>query len=62
MEGIKDHQKVLVVVKGGVVQSLYVSHNQIKVDVINFDNENFENSSVENEELEKLSKGLVPIL
>ena len=42
MKDIKYSQKVLVVVKGGVVQSVYVSNEMINVDVIDFDNETYE--------------------
>ncbi len=62
MEGNKDRQKVLVIVKGGVVQSIYVSHHPIEVEVLDFDNEDFDNSWAEDIELERLSNGLFPIL
>jgi len=62
MEDNKYHQKVLVVVKGGLVQSLYVSNEQIEVDVLDFDNEEFESGEIEDKELLERSKGLKPIL
>ncbi len=62
MKGIKYSQKVLVVVKGGVVQSLYGSDSTIEVDVIDFDNGTFEYELDEEYELRKRSKGLLPIL
>lgn len=62
MEDIKYFQKVLVVVKGGVVQSLYVSDEMIEVDVIDFDNETYGDDLAEEDELIKRSKGLIPIL
>ena len=62
MKDIKYSQKVLVVVKGGVVQSLYVSDCMIRVDVLDFDNETFENELADEDELIKRSKRLIPIL
>ena len=62
MKHIKYSQKVLVVVKGGIVQSLYVSNEMIEVDVIDFDNENYEDNLAEEDELIKRSKGLIAIL
>jgi hypothetical protein len=62
MEDNKYHEKVLVVVKGGLVQSLYVSDKQIEVEVLDFDNEDFQSFEGEEEELSKRSKGLVAIL
>ncbi len=62
MKDIKYSQKVLVVVKGGVVQSLYTSNEMIEVDVIDFDNETYEDDLAEEDELIKRSKGLIAIL
>jgi hypothetical protein len=62
MEDNKYNQKVLVVVKGGLVQSLYVSDKQIEVEVLDFDNEDFQSSEGEEEELSTRSKGLIEIL
>jgi len=62
MEDIKYSQKVLVVVKGGVVQSIYVSNSMIEVDIIDFDNETYEDPIIEEDELRKRSKGLLSIL
>lgn len=62
MKDIKYSQKVLVVVKGGVVQSLYVSNETIEVDVMDFDNETFDNELAEEDELRKRSKGLLAAL
>lgn len=62
MKDINYSQKVVVVVKGGVVQSLYVSDNSIEVDVIDFDNEIFDSASMEEDELNKRSKGLFAVL
>jgi len=62
MEDNKYHEKVLVVVKGGLVQSLYVSDKQIEVEVLDFDNEDFQSFEGEEEELSKRSKDLIAIL
>ena len=61
MEDNKYQEKVLVVVKGGLVQSLYVSNKRIEVDVLDLDNEEFDSGKGEEEILER-SKGLTPIL
>jgi hypothetical protein len=58
MEDNKYHEKVLVVVKGGLVQSLYVSDKQIEIDVLDFDNEELPSHEAEEEELSKRSKGI----
>ena len=62
MEDNKYHEKVLVVVGGGLIQSLYVSDKQIEVEVLDFDTEDFQSFEGEEEELSKRSKGLVAIL
>ncbi len=62
MEDNKYSEKVLVVVKGGLVQSPYVSDKQIEVEVLDFDNEDFLSFEGEEEELSKRNKGLIPIL
>lgn len=62
MEDIKYSQRVLIVVKGGVVQSLYVSNRLIEVDIIDFDNEIYDDDLSEEEELKKRSIGLLPVL
>jgi hypothetical protein len=62
MEDNKYHEKVLVVVKGGLVQRLYVSDKQIEVEVLDFDNEDFQSFEGEEKELSKRSKGLLAIL
>ena len=62
MEDNKYNQKVLVVVKGGLVQSLYVSDKQIEVEVLDFDNEDFQSFEGEEVELSNRSKGLMAIL
>jgi len=41
---------------------LYVSNEQIEVDVLDFDNEEFESGEIEDKELLERSKGLKPIL
>lgn len=55
-------QKVLVVVKGGIVQSIYASNTMIEVDIFDLDNEAYENRLSEEEELIKRSKGLLPLI
>ena len=62
MEDNKYNQKVLVVVKGGLVQSLYVSDKHIEVDVLDFDNEDFQTFEGEEVELLIRSNGLMAIL
>ncbi len=62
MEDNKSHEKVLVVVRGGVVQSIYASNENVTFDVLDFDNEDFKNQLDEELELQKRSDGLINIL
>ena len=55
-------QKVLVVVKGGLVQSLYATDREIEIEILDFDNEDFESREEEEKELIKRSEGLLAIL
>ena len=62
MEDNNSKGKVLVVVKGGVVQSLYVSNKNIEVEVLDFDNLCFENQVDEEKELEERCDGLLTLI
>jgi len=53
--------KVLIIVSGGVVQSIYSSDYQMQFDILDFDNEDLRNSTEEEKLLESRSEGLVPI-
>jgi hypothetical protein len=53
--------KVLIIVSGGVVQSIYSSNPQLQFDILDFDNEELENGYEEEKILESRSEGLVPI-
>ena len=55
-------EKMLIIVKGGVVQSVYASNQSFKIDILDFDNEGFHDHFAEEKELEKRSKGLFPLL
>lgn len=46
----KNDFKVLIIVKGGVVQSIYSSNPEVKFDILDFDNEELENN-IEEENL-----------
>ena len=62
MKDNKSKEKVLIIVKGGVVQSLYGSSDSIEVDILDFDNEAFENQVVEEKELEMRCNGLIALV
>lgn len=53
--------KVLIIVSGGVVQSIYSSDSQMQFDILDFDNEDLENNEEEEKILESRSEGLVAI-
>jgi len=55
-------QKVLVVVSGGVVQSIFSSDENIKVDILDFDNEEFETDKLADREFQLRKQDLVEIL
>lgn len=62
MKDSKSKEKVLVVIKGGVVQSIYLSNDNIEVDVLDYDNDCSRNSLDDETELEKRCYGLIAIL
>jgi hypothetical protein len=62
MKDSKYQEKVLVVIKGGVVQSLYVSNEKIQVEILDLDNEVFKNSKVEETTIQKKGKNLIALL
>lgn len=62
MKDNKSKEKVLVIVKGGVVQSLYTSNDSIEVDILDFDNEDFGNQVDEEKELAMRCNGLVALV
>jgi len=53
--------KILIVVKGGIVQSIYSTDERIQFDILDFDNEELDNDE-EKEVLNLRSKDLFPIL
>jgi hypothetical protein len=53
--------KILIIVKGGVVQSVYSSNQSVIIDILDFDNEELSNHDAEEKELAKRRKGLVPL-
>jgi hypothetical protein len=53
--------KILIVVKGGVIQSIYSSEKEIHFDILDLDNEEVENKEEEKKLFESRSKGLTPI-
>lgn len=53
--------KILIVVSGGVVQSVFSSDQNLIVDLLDFDNEEFETHEVAEKEFEKRKKNLEEI-
>lgn len=62
MENKIDQEKVLIVVRGGVVQSIYVSNTSIHVEVLDFDNEDQPDNKSQEEELQTKARGLTAIV
>ena len=54
--------KVLIVVSGGVIQSVFSSNQNLTVDLLDFDNEEFETDEIADKEFEKRKKNLQEIL
>ncbi len=53
--------KVLIVVSGGVVQSVFSSDHNLTVDLLDFDNEEFETNEIAEKEFEKRKQNLEEI-
>lgn len=62
MENQSTIKKVLVVVSGGVVQSVFASDRNVIIDILDFDNEEFDNANEADEEFEKRKIDLYNIL
>jgi len=58
---INHEQKILIVICGGVVQSLYCSNPEMKFDILDFDNEVSLNKTEQEKKLEFMSSGLLAI-
>jgi len=57
---METNNRILIIVRGGVVQSIYSSDENLQFDVLDFDNEGPEIID-EDKELESRSEGLVAI-
>ena len=55
------NEKIVIVVSGGVVQSVYSSNKHIEIDLLDFDNEEFENDKTADDEFAKRTKNLVQV-
>ena len=53
METDLNKAKILIVVSGGVVQSVFSSDHNLTVDLLDFDNEEFGTDEIADEEFEK---------
>ncbi len=53
--------KILIVVKGGVVQSIYSSDKKLRLEILDFDNEESKNDEKEEQKLKSLIKGISAI-
>lgn len=58
----KNDFKVLIIVKGGVVQSIYSSNPEVKFDILDFDNEELENNIEEENLLAIKNKEMTAVL
>ncbi len=54
-------EKILIIVSGGVVQSVYCSDPNFKVDLLDFDNEEYETAELADKVLENRKQELVNI-
>ncbi len=52
--------KILIVVKGGVIQSIYSSDKELQFEILDLDNENL-NDSQEEQKLKSMVKGISAI-
>ena len=53
--------KVLIIVRGGVVQSIYSTDKKLEFDILDYDNEELKNDEKEEEILESKAKGMSAI-
>ena len=62
MKRKESNHKILIVVSGGVVQNIYSSDINTKIDLLDFDNEKFESGDKANRELNARKEDLVEII
>ncbi|GEM_PF-5020909 len=62
MKNKTQQQKILIVVSGGVVQSIFSTEEKIKVDLLDFDNEEFDTDELAETEFQIRKQDLVEIL
>lgn len=58
-------EKILIIVRGGVVQAVFASDKNLEVDILDFDNEQFPkfpSNAVADNEVDARSNGLYPII
>jgi hypothetical protein len=56
------NDKVLIVVSGGVVQTVFCSNRDIKIDLLDYDNEEFATDELAEQEYENRKKNLKQVL
>lgn len=54
----KKSSKILIIVSGGVVQSIYASEEDLKFEILDFDNEELKTKKEEEELLQIKSEGM----
>jgi spore germination protein GerM len=55
-------EKIVIVVYGGVVQSVYSTNKDVDIDLLDFDNENFEDDKTADNEFLNRTKNLIQVL
>ena len=56
------NEKIVIVVSGGVVKSVYYSNKDLDIDILDFDNEEFEDDKAVENELDNRTQNLTPVL
>ena len=62
MEKETENEKVLILISGGVIQSVYANDKNIEIDILDLDNEEFNNGDDADKEINKRSKDLIPLI
>ena len=56
------NEKIVIVVSGGVVQSVYSSNKDVEIDLLDFDNENFEDNRTADNEFVNRTENMAQVL
>ncbi len=55
-------EKILIIVRGGVVQNVYASNENVEIDLLDFDNETFSSDELADQEFERRKGYLACVL